>query len=55
MKTAVHMTRTAAALAIVVAGLGLAACDQDDGPAEKVGESIDQGVEDTGEALKGEE
>lgn len=31
---------------------GLAACDDNDGPAEEAGEAIDDAVEDTGDAVE---
>lgn len=45
--------RTFAAIAVIVSGLGLglAACDQD-GPAEEMGENIDETMEDAGDAME---
>jgi len=43
-------TAVAAALALV-AGIGLAACEEE-GPAEQLGESIDESAEEVGEAVE---
>ncbi|MDX1564880.1 MAG: hypothetical protein R3236_05700 [Phycisphaeraceae bacterium] len=38
--------------AATLLGMGLPACDSDDGPAEELGEKIDEGVEEVGEDLE---
>ena len=43
--------RSAIALGIVVAGLGLTACDASDGPAEQAGEKVDEAIQDTKRAV----
>jgi hypothetical protein len=43
---------TAAALVLVCASLGLAACDEDDGPAEQAGEQLDEAGEAVEDAVK---
>lgn len=46
------MRRVASALLIATFALGVVACDDDAGPAEKTGETIDKAAEKTGEAIK---
>ena len=41
-----------ALLTFLLASLGITGCDMDEGPAEKVGEDIDNAVEETGEAIE---
>ena len=41
-----------ALLVFMFAGLGIAGCDTSEGPAEKVGEDIDNALEETGEAIE---
>jgi len=41
-----------ALLTFLLASLSIAGCDMDEGPAEKVGEDIDNAVEETGEAIE---
>lgn len=41
-----------ALLAFLFAGLGIAGCDVSEGPAEKVGENIDNAVDETGDAIE---
>lgn len=46
-----ELLRLAGVLAISVAGLSLAACDDNDSPAENIGESIDDAADDAGDAM----
>ena len=41
-----------ALLAFLFASLGIAGCDMSEGPAEKVGEDIDNAVDETGDAME---
>ncbi|MCB1882609.1 MAG: hypothetical protein KDG89_01230 [Geminicoccaceae bacterium] len=46
------MTRTIALVLLLgLGGFSLAACDDNDGPAENAGEAIDNAAENTGEAI----
>jgi len=44
--------RTLTAILIFGGALGLAACDQADGPAEKVGAAVDEAANDTKRAIQ---
>ncbi|MCP5145442.1 MAG: hypothetical protein H6978_11585 [Gammaproteobacteria bacterium] len=46
------MKRTAISTFMMVACLGLAACDSNDGPLEKLGESADEAINDAGDQLE---
>ena len=48
------MTSLRALMAVLALGgaLGLAACDEADGPAERVGEAIDEAANDTKRAIQ---
>jgi len=39
------------ALGILLTGLGLTACDDADGPAEQIGEDVDEAIQDTKRAV----
>lgn len=41
-----------ALLAFLFASLGITGCDMSEGPAEKVGENIDNAVDETGDAIE---
>lgn len=45
------MNRTILAALVMVVGLGLASCGEKEGPAEKVGKSVDDAVEDTANSV----
>lgn len=41
-----------AMVTLIFVNLGIAGCDSNEGPAEKAGETIDNAVENTGEAIE---
>jgi len=48
--TAMH--KIGLALLIVMLGAGLAACEEEQGPAEQAGENIDESMEEMGEGME---
>ncbi len=51
MKNAM-MRKLGLALLIAMLGVGLAACEEEQGPAEEAGENIDESMEETGEDME---
>lgn len=46
------MRKLGLALLIVMLGAGLAACEEEQGPAEEAGEAIDESMEEMGEEME---